>query len=383
LINSYKIDIFGVSTEDLTKAITIANPITGALPLQVHRVYPKIPEKEQYHVRIVGDKVYELKDHLGNVTVVVSDAKESTTSASAITGSEAKVMSYTHYYAFGMAMPSRSYNSPDYRYGFNGMEKDDEIKGSGNSYDFGARMYDARLGRWFAMDPRGGLMPSWSPFNYTFGNPINHIDIGGLIPWPLAGLKAGNKKDYKGGGFGLKNTIIRTSTYKETNRPAGASNPHIGIDYRVSVNTPFYSLGDGVVSEISSTTKGAKYIIIEYPNGDKVRFLHINSSAKGLEVGSEVKEGQYLGLTGKTGTNHAHLHVDAEDKDGKQIDPEATQYGEYTAGEFFGDEASDEASKQIKITSQKLKNVGVMFDEISDEIDADLEQLEEEVNTAE
>jgi hypothetical protein len=35
----------------------------------------------------------------------------------------------------------------DYRYGFNGMEKDDEVKnGKGNSYDFGARMYDSRLG---------------------------------------------------------------------------------------------------------------------------------------------------------------------------------------------------------------------------------------------
>ncbi len=31
-----------------------------------------------------------------------------------------------------------------YRYGFNGMEKDDEISGSGNSYDFGARTYDPR-----------------------------------------------------------------------------------------------------------------------------------------------------------------------------------------------------------------------------------------------
>jgi len=39
-----------------------------------------------------------------------------------------------------------------YRYGFNGMEKDDEVKGSGNSYDFGARMYDARVGRWWSRD---------------------------------------------------------------------------------------------------------------------------------------------------------------------------------------------------------------------------------------
>ncbi len=39
-------------------------------------------------------------------------------------------------------MPRRTLTSPDYRYGFNGMEKDDELKGNGNSYDFGARIYD-------------------------------------------------------------------------------------------------------------------------------------------------------------------------------------------------------------------------------------------------
>ena len=41
----------------------------------------------------------------------------------------------------------------DFRYGFNDMEQDGEIKGDGNSYDFGARMLDPRLGRWLTIDP--------------------------------------------------------------------------------------------------------------------------------------------------------------------------------------------------------------------------------------
>ncbi len=44
-------------------------------------------------------------------------------------------------------MPGRSYNGGDYRYGFNGTEKDDEVKGAGNQIDFGASGYDPRLGR--------------------------------------------------------------------------------------------------------------------------------------------------------------------------------------------------------------------------------------------
>src|SRR5690606_36422730 len=49
-----------------------------------------------------------------------------------------------------------------YRYGFNGMEKDNEVKGKGNSYDFGARMYDSRLGRWLSIDPLTGKYPNLS-----------------------------------------------------------------------------------------------------------------------------------------------------------------------------------------------------------------------------
>jgi RHS repeat-associated protein len=50
-------------------------------------------------------------------------------------------------------MPGRTFNSSEYRYGFGGHEKDDEIKGEGNSLDFGARIYDPRLGRWLSVDP--------------------------------------------------------------------------------------------------------------------------------------------------------------------------------------------------------------------------------------
>jgi len=66
-----------------------------------------------------------------------------------------------------------------YRYGFNGMEKDDEIKGSGNSYDFGERMYDARLGRWWGLDPLSFNYPDKSDYSYAANNPVNNVDVNG------------------------------------------------------------------------------------------------------------------------------------------------------------------------------------------------------------
>jgi RHS repeat-associated protein len=69
--------------------------------------------------------------------------------------------------------------SNDYRFGFNGKEKDNEIKGTGNSLDFGARIYDSRLGRWLSLDPLQAKYPSLSPYNYVGNSPLKNIEVDG------------------------------------------------------------------------------------------------------------------------------------------------------------------------------------------------------------
>lgn len=92
------------------------------------------------------------------------------------TGSNTK----TNYYAFGMPMPGRSYqSSSSYRYGMNGKEKDDEIVGSGNSYNFGERQYDPRLGRWISIDPHANKYANMSPYIYAANSPVWVLDPDG------------------------------------------------------------------------------------------------------------------------------------------------------------------------------------------------------------
>ncbi|MDP2174460.1 MAG: RHS repeat-associated core domain-containing protein [Bacteroidota bacterium] len=66
-----------------------------------------------------------------------------------------------------------------YRYGFNSMEKDNEVNVNGGSYDFGARIYDSRLGRWLSLDPLMGFYPCLSSYSYSANSTLNIIDIEG------------------------------------------------------------------------------------------------------------------------------------------------------------------------------------------------------------
>ena len=85
------------------------------------------------------------------------------------------------YYPFGMTVPNRNYSSPSYRYGFNGMEKDDEIEGQGNSNTSFFRQFNLRLGRAFSLDPiqRAGQ----TMYSMMSNNPMIMIDPRGDVDY--------------------------------------------------------------------------------------------------------------------------------------------------------------------------------------------------------
>jgi RHS repeat-associated protein len=157
---------------------------------------------------MLSGKEYELTNHLGNcygcwvlsnktlashhpersvsetsgVLAVVTDRKVPIQSGSTnyCAFYLPNVVSYSDYYPFGMQMPDRNDAVSGYRYGFNGMEGDSEVKGSGNSYTTEFRQYDPRLGRWLSLDPLFANFVWQSPYAAFDNNPIYYRDPLGL-----------------------------------------------------------------------------------------------------------------------------------------------------------------------------------------------------------
>ena len=116
---------------------------------------------EEGYVTLSDNKYhYYLKDHQGNNRVVISQS--------------GTVEETNHYYPFGGAFASTSNVQP---YKYNGKELDSK-KGL-NWYDYGARHYDAALGRFTTNDRFAEKYYSMSPYQYGANNPVNNIDVNG------------------------------------------------------------------------------------------------------------------------------------------------------------------------------------------------------------
>lgn len=117
---------------------------------------------------------YTMTDHLGNARVSFTDQNADGTP---------EIIQENHYYPFGLAIEGPWVNDPaeDNKYQYNGKELNDDF-GLG-WMDYGARWYDASVGRWNGIDPLAEKMMGWSPYNYAFDNPMRFIDPNGMAPY--------------------------------------------------------------------------------------------------------------------------------------------------------------------------------------------------------
>jgi len=95
------------------------------------------------------------------------------------------VLEETHYYPYGLTMAGISSTAPlqiENRFKFNGKELNHQEFSDGGGlewYDYGARLQDPQLGRWWTVDPMADKFSGLSSYEYVTGNPISLTDPDG------------------------------------------------------------------------------------------------------------------------------------------------------------------------------------------------------------
>ncbi|MBK9275180.1 MAG: hypothetical protein IPM49_11675 [Flavobacteriales bacterium] len=139
---------------------------------------PTIPQTQAADDRRLQ---YELTDHLGNVSTVVTGRLLVGDGAP----HEAQVLSAQGNEPFGSLLPGRNYSSDAYRFGFQGQEKDNELFGAeGTALSFEYRVHDARLGRFLSIDPLAFSFPWNSPYAFSENRVLDMVELEGLEAAP-------------------------------------------------------------------------------------------------------------------------------------------------------------------------------------------------------
>jgi murein DD-endopeptidase MepM/ murein hydrolase activator NlpD len=92
---------------------------------------------------------------------------------------------------------------------------------------------------------------------------------------------------------------------------------HSGVDWAAPVGTPIFAAGNGTIEEIGPKGGYGKYIRIRHADGYETAYGHMTAFARGLEVGSRVRQGQVIGFVGSTGLStgsHVHFEIHINDR---------------------------------------------------------------------
>jgi RHS repeat-associated protein len=187
------------------------------------------------------------------------------------------------YDPFGLVLSGQHgvrYGEPENRYLYNGKEQqtDHDL----NWYDYGARMYDATLGRWHVHDPLAEKYASWSPYQYTLNNPVKFIDPDGRDIEPFM-----PKKNDRGINIRFLCALILLSTTHEGSRiwQDVAANKNVSV--YIAPHEGRMKFGETVAVGVTRV-EDWESPVMSFPAGDPFKLFDGLNVSKDLAQGKDV-----------------------------------------------------------------------------------------------
>lgn len=196
-----------------------------------------------------------------------------------------------------------------YRYGFQGQEKDDEIKGEGNSINYKYRMHDPRIGRFLSIDPLSAKFPQWSSYVFSGNRVIDARELEGLEPVDgntyFSRLFKGDviqKVSYftdiisstANNVASFISSIAPQTTFNDPKTPQG---PYLSVEHKtisgkgLQSNTKIFGVGGKIdigesvtIESVEFASDGGKsYLNIQINNSNPETAIKINGAVFGVE----------------------------------------------------------------------------------------------------
>ena len=289
----------------------------------------------------------------------------------------AEVLTANDYYPFGMQMPGRSYsNGSEYRYGFNGKEKDAETI----TQDYGMRIYDERLGRFLSTDPLSKGYPMLTPYQYASNNPILNIDLDGLegvkatdvekktitIKVDVVYVFQQSKKQASSNLDAKQLERIKKNLNKELNKES-FKDERTGFDIKFEINfKPLNGMAEvnRELADNNNIQDKRMFLKMEdetdlgiITDADGNEFQKIKQGASSWRVYNVTSSRDGHTIAHELFHNLTHNHKNAPSDIKNQIDPTNQKPGHKAAGGIFVYEDASDGSKTENINQKNIQDV--------------------------